>query len=105
MKIDLASVVPDPSLEKKGYHELSEEQLRLKDDPQALLDLGIRLLVGIGVRRDEVRGRGLVISSAKFGHPVALASCFRYGDGTKRNMQRAIELFRDSASRGDATGI
>ncbi len=45
----LENIVARAELERHGHHELSEEQLRLKDDPEALLDRGIRLKDGIGV--------------------------------------------------------
>jgi hypothetical protein len=103
--MSLESISVQPELELYGYHELSEEQLRLKDDPEALLERGIRLWQGIGVREDADSGWEAIISSAKLGHPVALALCFRSGRGTEKNQRRAIELLRDSASRGHAAGI
>ena len=97
-------IIARAELERHGYHELSEEQLRLKDDPEALLRRGIRLKHGIGARIDRDSGWQAIMSSAKLGHPVALALCFLYAKGTERNMQSAIELLRDSASRGHAAG-
>jgi hypothetical protein len=97
--------IPNASLERRGYHELSEEQLRLKDDPEALLIRGIRLKDGTGVRMYADRGRGLITSSAKLAHPVALALCISHGYGARENQQRSVELYRDSASRGHAAGI
>ena len=98
-------IIARAELERHGYHELSEEQLRLKDDPQALLERGIRLWHAIGVRKDEVSGWELIVSSAKLGHPVALALCFLHGYGAEENVQRAVELLSDSSSRGHAVGI
>jgi TPR repeat protein len=103
--MSLEDIIPNASLERHGYHELSEEQLRLKGDPEALLHLGIRLWHGIGVRRNGDGGWEAIVSSAKLGHPVALALCFFYAKGTETNGQRAMELLRDSASRGHAAGI
>ncbi len=40
-------------VEWHGYHKLCEEQLRLKDDPEALLHRGMRLWHGIGVRNTD----------------------------------------------------
>ena len=102
--MSLENIVARAELERHGYHELSEEQLRLKDDPEALLHRGIRLKHGIGVRMDKGSGWEAIMSPAKLGHPVALALCFLYGKGTKSNAQRSIELLRDSASRGHAVG-
>jgi hypothetical protein len=51
------------------------------------------------VREDGDSGSNAIISSAMFGHPVALALCFLDGISTKR----AVELLRDSASRGYIT--
>jgi uncharacterized membrane protein len=100
----LENIVARAELERHGYHELSEEQLRLKDDPEALLHRGIRLKHGIGVCEDGGSGWEAIMSSAKLGHPVALALCFLYAKGTKSNVRRSIELLRDSASRGHAAG-
>ena len=101
--MSLENIIARAELERHGYHELSEEQLRLKDDPQALLDRGIRIRLGIGVRKNGVSGWELILSSAKLGHPVALAFCFR--SAMEKNVQCAVELLRDSASRGHAVGI
>ena len=102
--MSLENIVARAELERHGYHELSEEQLRLKDDPEALLERGIRLKDGIGAHKDEGSGWEAIMSSAKLGHPVALALCFRYAKGTEENVQRGIELLRDSASREHASG-
>jgi hypothetical protein len=103
--MSLENIVVRAELERHGFHELSEEQLRLKDDPEALLTRGIRLWRGIGVYMNKYSGWEAIMSSAKLGHPAALALCFSYAKGTKKNQQRAIELLRDSASRGHAVGI
>ena len=102
--MSLENIIARAEVERHGYHELSEEQLRRKDDPEALLHRGIRLWLGLGVRKDEDSGWELIISSAKLGHPVALALCFLYGKGTEMNMEHGIELLGDSASRGHAVG-
>jgi hypothetical protein len=77
--VSLENIIARAELERHGYHELSEEQLRLKDDPEALLDRGHRMWEGIGVHMNVVSGQDLIISSAKLGHPVALALCFLFG--------------------------
>jgi hypothetical protein len=41
-------------LERHGCPELSEEQLHLKDDPEVLLERGIRMRHGIGVREKRM---------------------------------------------------
>ncbi len=106
MSLSLENIVPLPELERHGYHELSEEQLRLKDDPEALLERGIRLRYGVGVHVDAGDSRKLIMSSAKLGHPVALALCFNFGmKVTEADKQRAVELLQGSASRGHAAGI
>ncbi len=102
--MSLENIIARAELERHGYHELSEEQLRPKDDPEALLERGIRLRHGIGIRKDEDSGWEAIMSSAKLGHPVALALCFLHAKGTEQNDQRAIELLRDSESRGHAVG-
>ena len=102
--MSLESIIARAELERHGYHELSEQQLRLKDDPEALLIRGAHSHYGIGTCEDADRGWELIISSAKLGHPVALALCFRYIKGAEKNVQRALELLRDSASRGHAVG-
>jgi hypothetical protein len=82
--MSLESIIARAELERHGYHELSEEQLRLKDDPEALLDRGIRLKHGIGARMDEGSGWETIMLSAKLG-PVALALCFLYAKGTENH--------------------
>ncbi len=104
LAMSFENIVARAELEWHGYHELSEEQLRLKDDPEALLQRGIRLWLGIAVRVDVDSGWELIITSAKLGHPVALALCFLSGKGTQKNVQHGIELLSDSASRGHAFG-
>jgi hypothetical protein len=47
LAMSLENIVARAELERHGYHELSEEQLHLKDDPEALLQRGIRLWLGI----------------------------------------------------------
>ena len=102
--MSLENIVADPSLERLGYRRLPFSELEKLDDPEALLERGIRLRNGIGVRMNGDSGWEAIISSAKLGHPVALAFCFRKGRGTEKSVQRAIELSRDSASRGHAAG-
>jgi hypothetical protein len=102
--MSLEEITPNASVERHGYHELSEEQLRLKDDPEALFERGTRLRHGIGVRANDNTGWELIISSAKLGHPVALALCFKFGK-LSGDVEKAAELLRDSASRGHVAGI
>ncbi len=102
--MSLENIIARAELERYGYHELSEEQLRLKVDPEALLERGIRLLHGIGLRKEGDNIWKPIFSSAVLGHPVALALCFRNAKGVDRNAHRAVELLRDSASRGHVPG-
>ncbi len=57
--MSLENIIIRVELERHGYHKLSEEQLRLKDDPEALLERGFRLRDGIGVHVNENSGGSL----------------------------------------------
>jgi hypothetical protein len=103
--MSLEDIVPRPELEQYDFHRLSEEQLRLKDDAEALFQRGVRLWYALGIPEDEDGAWQLIIEAAKLGHPVALAFCFSEGKGTDKNEQRAMELFGGGASRGHAVGI
>jgi hypothetical protein len=103
--MSLENVTADASAERNEYHKLDFDQLEKLDDAEALFQRGIRLVYGMGVRMDGNSGWELIISSAKLGHPVALALCFIERKGTEWNMYRAGRLLRDSASRGYGFGI
>ncbi len=102
--MSLEHIVPNASLERGHYHQLATRELDKLDDAEALYERGWRLRSGIGVTMNEEAGWKLIIEAAKLGHAVALATCFRFGRGAEKNLNRAVELFRASAERGHAGG-
>ncbi len=102
--MSLEHIVADASLERSHYHQLSTRELDQLHDAEALFERGYRLRKGIGVKRDGAKGWTLALASAQLGHPVALAFCFLFGQGTDKNLQRAAELLLASAQRNHPLG-
>jgi TPR repeat protein len=102
--MSLENVPADASLERNEYHKLELYQLNKLDDAEALYQIADRIMEGIGVEENKELGWGIVIEAARRGHAVALARCFRYGQGVEKNEARAVDLFRASADRGHASG-
>jgi TPR repeat protein len=102
--MSLEQIVPNVSLERGHYHQLSPRELYQLEDAEALFERGRRNFFGVFVAKDKDAGWKLNIEAAKLGHPVALAACFRKGQGTAKNPNRAIEIYRASAERGHASG-
>jgi TPR repeat protein len=102
--MSLEDVVPRGELERPRYHLLSWKELEALDDPEALYERGRRFRNGICCVREPEKGWKLNIEAARFGHPVALASCFDQGQGVQKNEPRAFALYRESAARGHPAG-
>jgi TPR repeat protein len=102
--MSLASVIPDPSLERKDYHLLSQEELDTLEDAEALFERGRRLKNGICVNVDEKLSWEYIIASARQGHPVALAYCYDFGRELNKDLQRSVQIIRGSAERNHPAG-
>jgi hypothetical protein len=102
--MSLEHVIIDAALERGHYHTLASSEIRKLDDAEALFERGRRLRIGIGVAMDAEAGWTLNIESAKLGHAVALAFCFKEGRGTSKDHNCAFQLFRASAERGHPDG-
>jgi TPR repeat protein len=102
--MSLERIVPDALLERGHYHQLALRELDKLNDAEALFERGKRLRLGIGIIQNEEAGWKLIIEAAKLGHPLALALCFYVGQGTAKNLNRAVELYRASAEREHPAG-
>jgi TPR repeat protein len=102
--ISIENVTSDASLERNEYHKLALHQLDELDDAEALYQIADRIMNGIGTKKDEEQGLGIMSEAARRGHAVALGLCFLHGRGVDRNKARAFQLFRASADRGHASG-
>jgi TPR repeat protein len=105
--MSLEHVVPDASVERYDFHLLPIwrlEELSNKREAEALLILGTRFRLGIGMTINDRVGWKHVIESAELGHPVALALCHERGRSTKRDSALAVSLYEASALRGHSLG-
>jgi hypothetical protein len=106
---DLTEVEANASLEHKGLHKLSIDQLKDISDydderAEALFQLGDRIAWGIDITSHGELGWSIVFEAARDGHPVALAACFLEGEGVNRNEAKSFELLQGSTQRGHAAG-
>jgi hypothetical protein len=93
------------SLLKKSYHLLSDEELLRKGgEPEALLQRGLRLCIGIGTHLNEAEGLKLVGEAAKAGHPVGIAGCYFFGQDVESDYATAVMYYRQAADRGHPVG-
>ncbi len=99
----LVGVKIDLAVESNGAHLTPLAQLT-PHEPEDELQLGIRLMQGIGVYEDIGAGWSHVFLAAQRGHRVALALCNLHGNYLPRNRKRAAAYFRDSAINGHALG-
>ncbi len=83
---------------------MSSLELDSLHDAEAIYERGRRSRFGIGKVPDDTTAWSLYIQAAQLGHPVALALCFDFGRGTTKNLQRAVQLYRESAARGHPAG-
>lgn len=76
--MDLEAYEPRPELERPWYFKLSYEQLEVLDDAESRFERGIRFVHAIGVEHSLQKGKDLIASAAKMGHPVAMAYVEEY---------------------------
>lgn len=85
---------------------LDERDLRLwadRGDPDAQFELGLRLVSGEGVKKNEKEGAEWMTKAAKQDHLRAqhvLGSLFEEGIGVKQDFVTAVEWYRKSANNG-----
>lgn len=85
-----------------------EKETRLfadRGDPDAQFELGIRLVTGEGITKDEKQGVGLIQKAAAQNHLRAqhvLGSLYEEGVGVKEDMAKALEWYRKAANNGFA---
>lgn len=89
----------------KGATGNDLEAWAVKGDPDAQFELGLRLLTGEGVRKDEARGREWMEKAANQKHLRAqfvMGSLHEDGVGTKKDEAKALEWYRKAAENGFA---
>lgn len=75
-----------------------------RNSPDAAYNLGLMLLAGQGVDKDETRGFELLHRAAEAGQKEArlqLAACYRAGRGTAADTARAETLYTELAEEGN----
>lgn len=87
---------------------LDERELRLwadRGDPDAQFELGLRLITGEGIKKDDKEGAGWIAKAARQDHLRAqhvLGSLYEEGIGVKQDFATAVEWYRRSANNGFA---
>lgn len=85
-----------------------EREMRLwadKGDPDAQFELGIRLISGEGIKKNEKQGAEFIQKAASQNHLRAqhvLGTLFEEGIGVKEDLPKAVEWYRKAASNGFA---
>lgn len=93
-------IVPNPRKAVEWYSRSAAQ-----GQAEAIGNLGICKLCGDGVTRDPAEGARLISESIKKGNVSGrnlyqLASCYESGEGVSSDRPRAMELYRESASKG-----
>lgn len=84
------------------------EQAAKQNDPDAAYNLGVMLLTGQGIDRDNTRGFTLLSQAAEAGQKDArlpLAGCYRAGCGTAPDPARAEALYTELAEEGNTEAM
>jgi hypothetical protein len=101
-----------PSLEQSEHSLGDMKELEKLDDAEGLYmkgELSLAYFFALfGTNPSEnnyvIESWKSIVSSARQGHPVALARCFLFGIATAKDEYRAIALLQESAVRAHAGG-
>ena len=104
--LGLAWSAPLTPAAAQGSVAIDEEELRLwaeKGEPDAQFDLGLRLVTGEGIKKNEKDGAEFIRKAAIQNHLRAqcvLGSLFEEGVGLEKNLAKAHEWYLKSANSG-----